>query len=323
MTHYFNQNIKAFAKEPFFNELKKVLSDKEKQLFENSEKNSALFNSINNLPSIYTDFIDLSKDIIKLGSEYEVSELEQQKIEKIFKSLRPWRKGPFNIFGVDIDSEWQSFRKWNRLKNHISNLKGKTILDIGSNCGYYMFKMKEQNPAVMIGIEPLLLYVTQYLALQHFAKIKNMFCFPLKFEESGFFKNYFDTVFCMGILYHRKSPLEFLTDINSSMKRGGELMLETLIIPGNKDIALFPADRYSKMNNVYFIPTLKCLVNWLKKCGFKNIEHVNTSKTSLKEQRKTEWMEFESLEDFLNPEDKTKTIEGYPAPRRAIVTAQA
>nr|WP_169730591.1 DUF1698 domain-containing protein [Carnimonas nigrificans] len=39
------------------------------------------------------------------------------------------------------------------------------------------------------------------------------------------------------------------------------------------------------------------------------------------EQRSTEWMTFQSLKDFLDPEDQHKTIEGYPAPRRALLVA--
>jgi len=32
-------------------------------------------------------------------------------------------------------------------------------------------------------------------------------------------------------------------------------------------------------------------------------------------------MKFDSLSDFLLPSDETKTIEGYPSPKRAIFIA--
>jgi tRNA (mo5U34)-methyltransferase len=50
---------------------------------------------------------------------------------------------------------------------------------------------------------------------------------------------------------------------------------------------------------------------------------VDVNVTSTQEQRSTEWMSFHSLENFLDPDDHSKTIEGYPAPRRAIITANA
>ena len=55
--------------------------------------------------------------------------------------------------------------------------------------------------------------------------------------------------------------------------------------------------------------------------GYKNIEVVNVSQTTPKEQRKTLWIADNpaSLEDFLDPTDSNLTVEGYPAPKRAII----
>ncbi|MEW8068099.1 MAG: DUF1698 domain-containing protein, partial [Candidatus Thiodiazotropha endolucinida] len=44
--------------------------------------------------------------------------------------------------------------------------------------------------------------------------------------------------------------------------------------------------------------------------------------TTIEEQRATEWMRFESLADYLDPADRSLTIEGYPAPRRAVFVAR-
>jgi tRNA (mo5U34)-methyltransferase len=75
------------------------------------------------------------------------------------------------------------------------------------------------------------------------------------------------------------------------------------------------------MRNVWFLPSTKTMLLWLRRCGFKDVACVDISRTSVKEQRRTEWMKFESLADFLDPKDHTKTIEGHPAPLRAIFTA--
>jgi tRNA (mo5U34)-methyltransferase len=131
----------------------------------------------------------------------------------------------------------------------------------------------------------------------------------------------FDTVFSMGVMYHRKSPFDFLQQLKNQLVDGGELILETLIIEGDENTVLVPQERYAQMLNVWFIPSAKALESWLKKVGFKNIRLVNTDQTTLEEQRKTEWIDTQSLSDFLDPNDPNKTVEGYPAPLRAIFIA--
>lgn len=246
-------------------------------------------------------------------------------IKSNLMQLAPWRKGPFEIFGIKIDSEWQSWIKWNRFINKISPLKQRRILDIGSSNGYYMFRMAAHNPEMVLGLEPQHAFYFQYLALQKYLNIENIFCLPITFDELPSINNYFDTIFCMGVLYHRKSPLDMLKKINELIRRGGELVLETLIIESkdNEHICLFPEDRYAKMRNVFFIPGVKVMESWLKRTGFGNIRCLDISRTELKEQRKTEWIQTESLTDFLDPENPSKTVEGYPAPVRAIFSAQA
>ena len=36
------------------------------------------------------------------------------------QTLQPWRKGPFSLFGVHIDTEWRSDWKWSRVAPHLS-----------------------------------------------------------------------------------------------------------------------------------------------------------------------------------------------------------
>jgi len=131
----------------------------------------------------------------------------------------------------------------------------------------------------------------------------------------------FDTVFSMGVLYHRRSPVDFLQQLKSLLRPDGELVLETLVIDGDEQQLLIPAGRYAKMRNVWFIPSVLMLERMLRRCGYKNVRTVDVSVTTLDEQRSTDWMQFHSLADFLDPEDSSLTIEGYPAPKRAILLA--
>jgi tRNA (mo5U34)-methyltransferase len=144
---------------------------------------------------------------------------------------------------------------------------------------------------------------------------------PLGIEDVPESPGAFDTVFSMGVLYHRKSPIEHIEHLKSFLNPGGELVLETLIADGPEGYSLTPPGRYAKMRNVWFIPSIQTLERWLKRCGLKNIKTVDINVTSTEEQRTTDWMTFESLPDYLDPTDVTKTVEGHPAPKRAVVVA--
>ena len=128
-------------------------------------------------------------------------------------------------------------------------------------------------------------------------------------------------VFLMGIIYHRISPVEMLRDIKKSMKPGATLILESQAIPGDDPVALFPEKTYAKVPGTYFVPTANCLSHWLSRVGFDNIEFFASHPMTSEEQRKTEWMTFESYRDFLDPENHLHTIEGYPAPIRVFFKA--
>ena len=98
-------------------------------------------------------------------------------------------------------------------------------------------------------------------------------------------------------------------------------MLETIYVPGKESYACTPADRYARMRNVWLLPTIAELTTWLARTGYTDIEVIDKSITSIDEQRSTEWMNFESLAEALDPNDPMRTVEGWPAPHRVVVTA--
>lgn len=236
---------------------------------------------------------------------------------EVARALIPWRKGPFKINDLEILSEWNSAIKYNLLAEHL-NLSNKIVGDIGCNNGYYMFRMLEQRPKQILGFDPMPLCFLQYQFLQFFAREARLNFELLGIEELGFFTNSFDVMLCLGVLYHRKSPLDSIKLVYNALKKGGEAVFDSLIIEGDGEIALCPKERYAKMPNVYFIPTLNTFKNWLESCGFKEVSHIATLKTAFDEQRKTEWSSGESLENFLDSTGE-RTLEGYPAPRRAYL----
>lgn len=239
------------------------------------------------------------------------------------RRLMPWRKGPFRIFGVDVDSEWRSNWKWERVAPYIQPLAGRRVLDVGCGNGYYLWRMLDAGAEAVVGIEPHLLNVAQFAVMQRYAQGLPLTVLPMQLEEHPTNSRLYDTVFSMGVLYHRKSPAEHILLCKSCLREGGELVLETLVVEGDANTVLLPGERYAKMRNVWHIPSVDHLIRLLQRCGFKNPRLVNLNRTSPEEQRRTSWMNFESLEDFLDPADPGRTVEGHPAPLRAIILAEA
>lgn len=280
-------------------------------------------NALESIPDYVPSVCHINEKAITIGQDSDLSFDQRASLKEKLSALCPWRKGPFNFFGIHIDSEWQSWMKWERVIPHISSLKFRRILDVGSSNGYYMFRMAFHKPLMVLGVEPKSAFYFQYLTIQKFLKQDNVFCLPISFDRLPKMNRYFDTIFCMGILYHRKSPVQMLKDMCELMRPGGELIIENLVIRSEKNVCLFPNDRYAKMRNVYFIPDILAMKSWMKRAGFRNIKCVDITRTSLAEQRKTAWIHTETLKDFLDPRDPDKTIEGYPAPVRAIFIATA
>jgi tRNA (mo5U34)-methyltransferase len=248
---------------------------------------------------------------------------DAQVIRELLLSLSPWRKGPFEVAGIAIDSEWRSDLKWNRLKDRIAPLKGRVVLDVGSGNGYYSLQMHNADARAIIGIEPALLYVMQFLAVEHFLRTQAVFVLPLRLDELPQNPRCFDTTFSMGVLYHQRSPIDHLRQLRGTLRPSGQLVLETIFVPGDEARACIPPDRYARMRNVWFLPTIAGLTTWLRRSGFGDIEVVDQSVTTTDEQRATEWMTFESLREALDPDDPGRTVEGWPAPRRVVVIANA
>ncbi|WP_456451755.1 tRNA 5-methoxyuridine(34)/uridine 5-oxyacetic acid(34) synthase CmoB [Hydrogenimonas sp.] len=256
-------------------------------------------------------------DWVKVSSP-SISEEERARVEAAARMMKPWRKGPFDLFGVRIDSEWQSYKKYDLLRPYL-DLEGKRVADVGCNNGYYMFRMLEFAPASVLGVDPSPLFRTQFDLLQRYIRSDRLRYEMLGIEHMSGFADMFDTVFCLGVLYHRSDPIVALKALKQSLKRGGELYLDTFMIEGDEPVCLVPASTYSKIGNVHFVPTVPALENWCKKAGFERFEVLEVVKTEPDEQRRTEWIDGQSLEDFLDPDDPNRTVEGYPAPRRVYI----
>ena len=314
------------------------------------------------MPEVLPSRIDFAADAVTAGDADDISPSRRESLKADLMELHPWRKGPFDLFGIRIDTEWRSDLKWARLSTggsllrskgmeegvesptplaggqkgatlcglptgqkgatQIVDLKDKLVLDVGCGNGYYLYRMLGAGAKAAVGVDPFLLYVMQFQAINKYVREERAAVLPLGADDVPDECGCFDTVFSMGILYHRKHPKDHLKQLYGFVKPGGQVVLETIVLDEEGHAHLKPKGRYGKMRNVGAIPSVELLTAWLEKSGFENIQVLDVTKTTSAEQRKTEWMTFESLADFLDPGDESKTIEGYPAPVRAILVAQ-
>ena len=294
--------------------------------------------AINRLPEITPTSARLDSDEVQIGQATDCSASQRAVIRQQLRRLLPWRKGPFNLFGLKIDAEWRSDMKWRRLQDKISPLAGRTVLDVGCGNGYYGWRMLGAGAKRVVGTDPTLRYVMQQRAIAKYLPREPFDILPLSLETladagAGPALRHararpgnavdpgagYDTVFSMGVIYHRRDPVNHIRELLSFLRAGGELVLESLIIDEKYGDVLEPRGRYAKMRNIWSIPSINTLKGWLSAAGLASVEVADISVTTPAEQRATEWTFEQSLADFLDPQNPHLTVEGYPAPKRAIV----
>lgn len=274
--------------------------------------------AVDRLPELQAAAVELRE---RFNLEGDCNSDTREQLKLALQGLIPWRKGPFNLFGVHIDTEWRSDWKWDRVSPHI-DLMGKRVLDVGCGNGYYQWRMLGAGARSVVGVDPNWLFFCQFLAMKRYLPDLPAWHLPFALEDLPEKLEGFDTVFSMGVLYHRRSPIDHLLALKDCLLRGGELVLETLVVEGDVNTVLVPEDRYAQMRNVWFLPSVPALELWLRRAGFTDVRSVDVSRTSIEEQRATEWMRYQSLPDFLDADDHSRTIEGLPAPLRATLVAR-
>lgn len=272
------------------------------------------------LPDVTAEEIELSSEIALRSASLTAE--QQAQLEAALRGMIPWRKGPYNLFDIHLNTEWRSDWKWDRVLPHIQPLQHRNVLDVGCGNGYHMWRMLGAGAKRVIGVDPSPRFSIQFEMIKQLAGSNlPVHLVPCAMEQIPRALEAFDSVFSMGVLYHRKSPIDHLYELRDALAPGGQLILETLVVRGDENTCLVPNGRYAKMRNVWFIPSSKNLEVWLARLGFKDIRTVDENQTSIEEQRSTDWMLFESLPDFLDPNDADKTIEGHPAPLRTVIVA--
>lgn len=263
----------------------------------------------------------IDDDLLVLGKNRR-SDAHKSDFESALRELMPWRKGPLRLHGVDIDTEWRSDWKWRRLRPHLPELGGLKVLDVGSGNGYFGYRLLAAGADGVLAVDPTWLFVMQHKAMQAAAGAANNWVLPMRLEDLPQTMTGFDLVMSLGVLYHRRDPLQHLQQLKQLLRPAGWLVLETFVLPPGGEMEISPK-RYARMGNVHRLPQASLLMQWLHEVGFNRCRMVDISRTSVQEQRSSDWMRFESLAEALDPHNPALTVEGLPAPRRAIVMARA
>ena len=279
--------------------------------------------AVDSLPRGAASVLDWRAGTIRIGAADEADAATKQRVGAALMALLPWRKGPFSALGIDLDAEWLSNLKWARLAGAL-DLHGAEVLDVGCGNGYYALRMLGAGARRVTGIDPSALAMAQFGALSRLmARPPRCTLLPLALEDMPERLPRFDWVFSMGVLSHCRDPLRHLASLHGKLRAGGRLALETLCLDRADETTLVPPGRYAGMRNAWFVPSCGRLLAWLRHSGFREAALLDVSATTVREQRRTAWSPGHSLADFLDASDPARTVEGHPAPRRAVLTARA
>ncbi|MFW6093497.1 MAG: tRNA 5-methoxyuridine(34)/uridine 5-oxyacetic acid(34) synthase CmoB [Pseudomonadota bacterium] len=273
---------------------------------------------------------DLRGRHVALGDTVTVSgdaaAAAQARLREALLGLHPWRKGPFRLFDVEIDTEWRSDWKWQRIRPHLAPLDGARVLDVGAGNGYFGWRMLDAGARGVVGVDPMPVFCLQHVAVSRYittaegstARLADAnLVLPLRFEELP--AAVFDAVFSLGVIYHRRDPQEHAARLFHHTRPGGQVVLESLVVEAPEPLR--PDGRYARMRNVHVVPTPALMCSWLEDAGFADARVVDVARTTPAEQRSTDWMRFHSLTQALD-ESGTRTVEGHPPPTRAVVVAR-
>jgi len=222
--------------------------------------------------------------------------LSREQIERRVRELGGWfhnldlqgvRTAPDHFLGDYPAVKWQGFQ-------HAipADLRGKSVLDIGCNAGFYSLEMKRRGADRVVGID----FDEDYLAQGRFAaEVHGM---EIEFRQLSVYQvaeleETFDLVLFMGVLYHLRHPLLALDLIHEhvardllvfqSMQRGSR---EVMPVSENYDFwqtEIFDRPEFPRLHFIereycgdptnWWVPNRACSEAMLRAAGFDLVEH--------------------------------------------------
>lgn len=120
------------------------------------------------------------------------------------------------------------------------DLRGKSVLDIGCNAGFYSVEMKRRGAARVVGIDSDERYLAQARLASELLGFENIEFRNCSVYDVATLGERFDLVVFMGVLYHLRHPLLALDLIREHV--AGDLMLFQTMQQGSNDVLQVPED---------------------------------------------------------------------------------
>ena len=333
-THYLDLLTKKELNLIDCSSIKKFRKNAEKQIIAlNKNHNfsySKALHQLYKLPAANNFSIDHNYSMFfsqdKNGSSTDVLNKDDHiNLQASIKFFNPWKIGPWNLFNYKIDSEWDCRIRWKvfiELLPWLKDLSSKKVIDIGTNNGHMLFYLLNNNPRIALGFEPVLKHYFTFHIFQNYLKSNILHYESMGYQHLKFFNRFFDLITLCGVLYHHPDPIDILRKCHQALASKGKLVVDCEGIPGDQSIAIFPEKKYGGGSGYWWLPTKHCLINWVKRSGFRNIE-IFFEKTLTKKERKTSQnAQIKSLDDFIDKKDSSLTIEGYPRSIRYYLLAE-
>jgi tRNA (mo5U34)-methyltransferase len=224
-----------------------------------------------------------------------MGELSQTQIRERVEALGDWfHNMDLNGVATAPNHFLQDYprNKFSRFEHAMpKDLKGKSVLDIGCNAGFYAFEMKRRGADRVLGLDS----DERYLAQARFAAEvldADIEFLNLSVYDVGGLRERFDVVLFMGLLYHLRHPLLALDLIHETAARD-LLVMQTMqrgsdqVFGVAADYDFFEQDHfdelgYPKLHFVeheyaadwtnWWIPNAACTQAMLRSAGFEILE---------------------------------------------------
>jgi tRNA (mo5U34)-methyltransferase len=183
--------------------------------------------------------------------------------------------------------------KWERFAHTLPpDLRGKSVLDIGCNAGFYSLEMKRRGANRVLGIDSSEVYLEQ---ARFAAEVENS---EIEFRnlsvyDVGELREQFDIVLFMGVLYHLRHPLLALDLLREHVVK--DLLVVQCLLRGSSEVQILAPDypfseiaifdepyfprmyfieeKYSHDETNWWIPNNAALEAMLRSSGFMIAEH--------------------------------------------------
>lgn len=181
---------------------------------------------------------------------------ERQRLALRAKELEPWLQGPFLLGGdLVVGGTWRIDRRWVTLGEHVPELNGKRVLDVGSNAGYDPFMFNLRGAGEVLACEPF-----EFIEQARF--LESLYGTGVDFQPIGWQElsahehGTFDVVHCHGVLYHEVDPLALLRRLREMTKAGGTLLFGSMMLadPLLADHSRFIPRAYFRDDTWWWVP---------------------------------------------------------------------